>query len=65
MTAANGLNFREGPGFGFDVLGVVEFGTLLIVLDLPMGVKVPGWALVWLGNAAGWVSDKHLRPLED
>ena len=65
MTADNGLNFRAGPGFDFDVLGVVEFGTLLIILDLPMGVKVPGWSLVWLGETAGWVSDKHLRLLVD
>ena len=65
VTADNGLNFRAGPGFDFDVLGVVEFGTLLIILDLPMGVKVPGWSLVWLGETAGWVSDKHLRLLVD
>lgn len=65
VTASKGLNFRAGPGFSFDVLGVVEFGTLLIVLDLPMGVKVPGWALVWLGETAGWVSDKYLRLLVD
>ena len=65
VTASKGLNFRAGPGFGFDVLGVVEFGTLLIVLDLPMGVKVPGWALAWLGETAGWVSDKYLRLLVD
>lgn len=65
VTASKGLNFRAGPGFGFDVLGVVEFGTLLIVLDLPMGVKVPGWALVWLGETAGWVSDKYLHLLVD
>ena len=65
VTASKGLNFRAGPGFGFDVLGVVEFGTLLLVLSLPMGVKVPGWALVWLGETAGWVSDKHLRLLTE
>lgn len=65
VTASKGLNFRAGPGFSFDVLGVVEFGTLLLVLDLPMGAKVPGWALVWLGETAAWVSDKHLRILVD
>lgn len=65
VTASKGLNLRAGPGFGFDVLGVVQFGTLLLVLDLPMGVKVPGWALVWLGETAGWVSDKHLRLLTE
>ena len=65
VTASKGLNLRAGPGFGFDVLRVVEAGTLLLVLDLPMGVKVPGWALVWLGETAGWVSDKHLRLLTE
>ena len=65
VTASKGLNLRAGPGFGFDVLRVVEAGTLLLVLDLPMGVKVPGWALVWCGETAGWVSDKHLRLLTE
>lgn len=65
VTAAKGLNLRAGPGFGFEVLSVVEAGTLLLVLSLPMGVKVPGWALVWLGETAGWVSDKHLRLLTE
>ena len=65
VTASKGLNLRAGPGFGFDVLSVLESGTLLLILDLPMGVKVPGWALVWLGETAGWVSDRHLRLLVD
>lgn len=65
VTASKGLNLRAGPGFGFDVLRVVEAGTLLLVLDLPMGVKVPGWALIWSGETAGWVSDKHLRLLTE
>ncbi len=65
VTASKGLNLRAGPGFGFDVLSVLESGTLLLILNLPMGVKVPGWALVWCGETAGWVSDKHLRRLVD
>lgn len=65
VTAAKGLNLRAGPGFGFEVLSVVEAGTLLLVLSLPMGVKVPGWALVWLDETAGWVSEKHLRLLTE
>lgn len=65
VTAANGLNIREGPGFGFEVLGVAEFGTLLIAADLPHGVKVPGWEMVYAGKITGWVSDKHLRILVD
>ena len=65
VTASKGLNLRAGPGFGFDVLSVLESGTLLLILNLPMGVKVPGWALVWLDETAGWVSDKHLRLLTE
>lgn len=65
VTAAKGLNLRQGPGFGFEVLTVLESGTLVLILDLPMGVKVPGWALVWLGETAGWVSDKYLHLLVD
>lgn len=65
VTASKGLNLRAGPGFGFDILSVLESGTLLLILNLPMGVKVPGWALVWCGETAGWVSDKHLRLLVD
>lgn len=65
VTAAKGLNLREGPGFGFEVLTVLESGTLVLILDLPMGVKVPGWALAHTGEMTGWVSDKHLRALVD
>lgn len=62
-TAAKGLNLREGPGFGFEVLTILERGTLVLVLDLPMGVKVPGWELVNTGERTGWVSDRFLRPM--
>lgn len=65
VNAFKGLNLRAGPGFSFDVLSVLESGTLLLIMDLPMGVKVPGWSLVWLGETAGWVSDRHLRLLVD
>ena len=65
VTAAKGLNLREGPGFGFEVLTVLESGTLVLILDLPMGVKVPGWVLAGTGEMTGWVSDKHLRALVD
>lgn len=61
VTAAKGLNLRQGPGFGFEVLTVLESGTLVLILDLPMGVKVPGWVLADTGEMTGWVSDKHLR----
>lgn len=63
VTAAKGLNLREGPGFGFEVLTVLKSGTLVLILDLPMGVKVPGWVLAGTGEITGWVSDKHLRAL--
>lgn len=65
VTAAKGLNLREGPGFGFEVLTVLESGTLVLILGLPMGVKVPGWVLAGTGEMTGWVSDKHLRALVD
>lgn len=65
VTAAKGLNLREGPGLGFEVLMVLESGTLVLILDLPMGVKVPGWVLACTGEMTGWVSGKHLRALVD
>lgn len=65
VTAAKGLNLRQGPGFGFEVLTVLESGTLVLILDLPMGMKVPGWVLAGTGEMTGWVSDKHLRALVD
>lgn len=64
VTAAKGLNLREGPGFGFEVLTILESGTLVLALDLPMGVKVPGWELVDTIDRTGWVSSRFLRLLE-
>ena len=61
VTAPNGLNVREGPGFGFRVLDTAACGTLLPLLDLPLGVTVPGWELVDTGKCRGWVSSRHLR----
>lgn len=64
VTAARGLNLRDGPGFGFEVLTVLEYGSPVLILDLPAGASVPGWELVWAGGMAGWVSSRFLRPRE-
>ncbi len=65
VTAAKGLNLREGPSFGFEVRTALKSGTVVLILDLPMGAKVPGWALVDAGEMTGWASEKHLRVLVD
>lgn len=65
VISPKGLNLRAGPAFSFDVLSVLDSGTLVLILDLPGGAKVPGWALIGAGELAGWVSDRFLRTLTE
>ena len=60
-----GLNLRSGPGKQYSVLSVLEEGSKAGVLELPMGVEVPGWALAVAGDdVAGWIDRRYIRPVE-
>ena len=44
---------------------LLEYGTLLTVLELPHGAEVPGWALVHTGERTGWVDRLFIREPEE
>ena len=61
VNAEGGLNLRIGPGRSYPVAELLEYGTLLTVLELPHGAEVPGWALVHTGERTGWVDRLFIR----
>lgn len=65
VNAEGGLNLRIGPGRSYPVTELLEYGTLLTVLELPHGAAVPGWALVHTGERTGWVDRLFIREPEE
>lgn len=65
VNAEGGLNLRIGPGRSYPVAELLEYGTLLTVLELPHGAEVPGWALVHTGERTGWVDRLFIREPEE
>ena len=43
---------------------VLPDGAPVEILDLPLDVEVPGWALVEAGAGVGWVNTNFLREAE-
>lgn len=64
VDAPNKLNLRDGPHRDFHVLTELPDGAELVVLYLPGGAEVPGWALVRYGEGeealVGWVNADYL-----
>ena len=65
VNAEGGLNLRIGPGRSYPITELLEDGTLLMVLELPYGAEVPGWALVHTGERTGWVDRLFIREPEE
>lgn len=65
VNAEGGLNLRIGPGRSYPVAELLEYGTLLTVLELPHGAEVPGWALVHTGERTGWVDRLFIQEPEE
>ena len=63
--SAKGVNLRPGPGTQFGVLQILEAGHVVGVLELPLGVKVPGWVLATAGDdLIGWLDSRYVQPVE-
>lgn len=72
VSAAQGLNLREGPGSDFSVLTVLPDGADLTVCPVCVyGVQgvyhlhIPGWSYVFTDQIAGWVMDAFLSVSPD
>lgn len=62
LTTAKKLNLRQGPGYEHAVKAVLDEGTDVVLLDLPQGAEVPGWAAVRAAlNLVGWVDVKFIQ----
>ncbi len=55
VKAAAGLNVRVGPHKSYPSMGILADGTQVEILELPGGVRVPGWYLVTAPDHTGWV----------
>lgn len=64
VTAPQGLNLRKGPHISYGVMTVLPDGAAVEILDLPLDVEVPGWALVKTGAGIGWVNTTFLTEAE-
>ena len=64
VTAPQGLNLRKGPHISYGVMTVLPDGAAVEILDLPLDVEVPGWALVKTGAGIGWVNATFLTEAE-
>lgn len=64
VTAPQGLNLRKGPHISYGVMTVLPDGAAVEILDLPLDVEVPGWALVKTGAGTGWVNTTFLTEAE-
>ena len=60
------LNLRNGPGRQFGVVDILQRGTVVVVQELPLGVEVPGWELVFAGDSLiGWVARPFIEAVEE
>lgn len=64
VTAPQGLNLRKGPHISYGVMTVLPDGAAVEILDLPLDVEVPGWALVKTSAGTGWVNTTFLTEAE-
>lgn len=64
VDALRNLNLREGPHVSYDIKAVLPDGDVVEILDLPKGVKVPGWALVETSAGIGWVNTNFLKEMD-
>lgn len=64
VAAPQGLNLRKGPHISYGVMTVLPDGAAVEILDLPLDVEVPGWALVKTGAGTGWVNTTFLTEAE-
>ena len=64
VAAPQGLNLRKGPHISYGVMTVLPDGAAVEILDLPLDVEVPGWALVKTGACTGWVNTTFLTEAE-
>ncbi|MGN1370237.1 MAG: SH3 domain-containing protein [Aristaeellaceae bacterium] len=55
VSGANSLNFRSGPGYGYEIQTELAQGTVLCILD-----TVGEWAKVQYGSRVGYVSAEFL-----
>ena len=55
VRAEAGLNIRVGPHKSYPSLGILPNGAEVELLELPGGVKVPGWYLATTPDNTGWV----------
>ena len=55
VRAEAGLNIRVGPHKSYPSLGILPDGAEVELLELPGGVKVPGWYLATTQESTGWV----------
>lgn len=64
VRAAAGLNIRVGPHKSYPSMGILADGTCVEILELPGGIRVPGWYLVTAPDHTGWVDADFIAPLE-
>ena len=64
VTAPQGLNLRKGPHISYGVMTVLPDGAAVEILDLPLDVEGPGWALVKTGAGTGWGNTTFLTEAE-
>ena len=64
VKAAAGLNVRMGPHKSYPSMGILADGAQVEALELPGGVRVPGWYLVTAPDHTGWVDADFIAPLE-
>lgn len=64
VDALRNLNLREGPHVSYDIKAVLPDGDVVEILDLPKGMKVPGWALVETSAGIGWVNTNFLKEMD-
>lgn len=60
VRAASGLNIRVGPHRSYSAIGILPDSTKVEILELPGGVKVPGWYLATSPDYTGWVDAEFI-----
>lgn len=64
VNTARGLNLRQRPSFGAEVLDVLPFGTAVQDVD-PAGAPA-GWLHVMTEDGkAGFVAERYVSPIEE
>lgn len=55
------LNVRSGPGYGYNVIGQLEDGTVVDIIELPEAFDSKHWVMILYNGDIGCVMASYVK----